>query len=284
MTRSEPTVLFGTPRRVARATYGFLTEFGAQLSFFGKTIAWTPRVLRRYPKEIAKLLAEVSLGRGGLALVAGTIGVIIFESVSVGSVVGLVGYQGLRQVGVTSYIGFLAAYFNTREVAPLIASNALIATVGAGFTARLGAMRISEEVDALEVMAVPSVPFLVTTRFIASIIAVIPLYVIGLMGTYIATQAVSVQYYGLTNGTYEHYFSLFLPPVDILYSFLKVIIFTFLLSLICCYYGYDVKGGPAEVGIAVGRAVRLAIVTTVICDFFLSLALWGSTTTVRIAG
>ncbi|MDT7569109.1 MAG: phospholipid/cholesterol/gamma-HCH transport system permease protein, partial [Pseudonocardiales bacterium] len=167
---------------------------------------------------------------------------------------------------------------------PLIAGNALIATVGAGFTAQLGAMRISEEIDALEVMAIPSVPFLVTTRLIASLVAVVPLYVIALLGSYLATQAVSVSFYGLTTGTYQHYFNLFLPPIDIFYSFLKVIIFTVMISLICCYYGFHASGGPAGVGVAVGRAVRLAIVVTVGADFLLSLALWGSTTTVRLAG
>jgi len=277
----EPT---RAPANAAQAVYRGLSELGEQVSFFGKALAWVPRALHRYRKEILNLLAEVSLGRGAMVLVAGTIGIIIFESLSVGSVVGLVGYQGLRQVGITSYVGFLSAYFNTREVAPLIAGNVLVATVGAGFTARLGAMRISEEIDALEVMAVPSIPFLVTTRVVASMIAVIPLYVIGLMSTYVATQFVAVHYYGLTNGTYDHYFNLFLPPIDILYSFGKVIVFTLTVSLVCCYYGYTAKGGPAGVGVAVGRAVRLSIVLTVVIDFFISLALWGSSTTVRIAG
>jgi len=270
--------------RSARATRDALGELGEQVSFYGRAAAWAPRAVRRYRKEILRLLAEVSMGRGAVALVAGTVGIIIFETVSVGAVVGLVGFQGLRQIGITSYVGFLSAYFNTREVAPLIAGNALIATVGAGFTAQLGAMRISEEIDALEVMAIPSVPFLVTTRLIASLLAVVPLYVIALLGSYLATQAVSVYFYGLTSGTYEHYFNLFLPPIDIFYSFLKVIIFTVMISLICCYYGFHATGGPAGVGVAVGRAVRLAIVVTVGADFLLSLALWGSTTTVRLAG
>jgi phospholipid/cholesterol/gamma-HCH transport system permease protein len=271
-------------QRSARATQGALGDLGEQVTFYDRAVAWAPRAVRRYRKEILRLLAEVSMGRGAVALVAGTVGIIIFETVSVGAVVGLVGYQGLRQIGITSYVGFLSAYFNTREVAPLIAGNALIATVGAGFTAQLGAMRISEEIDALEVMAIPSVPFLVTTRLIASLVAVVPLYVIALLGSYLATQAVSVSFYGLTTGTYQHYFNLFLPPIDIFYSFLKVIIFTVMISLICCYYGFHASGGPAGVGVAVGRAVRLAIVVTVGADFLLSLALWGSTTTVRLAG
>ncbi|MGB2721156.1 MAG: ABC transporter permease, partial [Rhodococcus sp. (in: high G+C Gram-positive bacteria)] len=79
-------------------------------------------------------------------------------------------------------------------------------------------------------------------------------------------------------------FNLFLPPEDVLYSFLKVLIFAFVLIMIHCYYGYHASGGPAGVGVAVGRAVRTAIVTIAVLDFFLSLAIWGTTTTVRVAG
>lgn len=270
--------------RAYRATYGVLADLGDQVQFYGQALAGIPKVLSRYRREVFRLLAEVALGRGALVLVAGTLGIIVFEVLAVGSVVGLVGYQGLKQVGIQPYVGFLSAYFNTREVAPLIAANALVATVGAGFTAQLGAMRISEEIDAVEVMAIPSIPYLVSTRVIASFIAVIPLYFVGLIGTYAATQAVSIHYYGLTGGTYDHYFTLFLPPIDVLYSFAKVLVFAVILTMVCCYYGFTAKGGPAGVGVAVGRAVRLSLVIIVIADFFLSLALWGSTTTVRIAG
>jgi len=272
------------PRTAAKAAYSSLGQMGDQVAFYGRSLAGIPKAVANYRGEILRLLAEVSLGRGALVLVAGTLGIIVFEVLAVGSVVGLVGYQGLRQVGIEPYIGFLSAYFNTREVAPLVAANALVATVGAGFTAQLGAMRISEEIDAVEVMAVPSVPYLVSTRIVASFIAIIPLYLVGLIGTYAATQAVSIHYYGLTGGTYDHYFTLFLPPIDILYSFGKVLVFSVILTLVCCYYGFTASGGPAGVGTAVGRAVRLATVLIVVSDFFMSLALWGSTTTVRIAG
>ncbi|KRA28018.1 MULTISPECIES: MlaE family ABC transporter permease [unclassified Nocardioides] len=271
-------------QRSWRSTYSGLSELGDQVAFYGRSLRSVPYALVHYRKEVMRLLAEVAFGRGALVLVAGTFGIMIFEVLAVGSVVGLVGYQGLRQVGIEPYVGFLSAYFNTREVAPLIASNALVATVGAGFTAQLGAMRISEEIDAVEVMAIPSVPYLVSTRVVAAFIAVIPLYLIGLIGTYAATQAVSIHYYGLTGGTYDHYFTLFLPPIDVLYSFGKVLVFAVILTLVCCYYGYSASGGPAGVGTAVGRAVRMSLVMIVIADFFLSLALWGSTTTVRIAG
>jgi phospholipid/cholesterol/gamma-HCH transport system permease protein len=271
-------------RRVVTLPLGVLDDLGDQLSFYGRALAWTPRTVRRYKKETMRLLAEVVFGSGSLAVIGGTVGVIAFLSFFTGTEVGLQGYAALDQLGVSAYSGFITAFFNTREIAPLVAGLALSATVGCGFTAQLGAMRISEEVDALEVMAVPSLPFLVTTRIIAGFVAVIPLYVIGLLSSYLASYAIVVYYYGDSAGTYSHYFHLFLPPGDVIWSFFKVLIFAVVIILTHCYFGYYAKGGPAGVGVAVGRAVRFAIVAVNILDFFLSFAIWGSTTSVRLAG
>ena len=131
----------------------------------------------------------MSLGSGALALIGGSVGVVAFLTFFTGTEVGLEGYQGLQQIGISAFAGFVSAYFNTREISPIVAGLALTATVGAGFTAQLGAMRISEEIDALEVMGIPSIPYLVTTRLIAGLIAVIPLYVIGLVASYFSTRA-----------------------------------------------------------------------------------------------
>ena len=145
-------------------------------------------------------------------------------------------------------------------------------------------MRISEEIDALEVMGVPSIPYLVTTRMIAAFIAVIPLYIVALFASYLSPRLITTLIYGQSSGTYDHYFKVFLPPQDILYSFLKLLVLAVLIILIHCYYGFSASGGPAGVGLAVGRAIRTSIVTVVVADFFLSFAIWGSTTTVRITG
>ncbi len=276
--------LLGSARRAAGRPVGMLDDLGGQLAFYLKALAWTPRTLRRYKKEILRLLAEVTFGSGALAVIGGTVGVIAFLSFFTGTEVGLQGYAALNQLGTGAFTGFISAYFNTREIAPLVAGLALSATVGCGFTAQLGAMRISEEIDALEVMAVPSLPFLVTTRLIAGFIAVIPLYVIGLLCSYLSTRTIATAYYGQSTGTYDHYFRLFLPPTDVLWSFFKVLVFSIVIVMVHCYYGYTAKGGPAGVGVAVGRAVRTAIVAINVIDFFLSLAIWGATTTVRIAG
>ncbi|MBY6413559.1 ABC transporter permease [Rhodococcus sp. BP-252] len=271
-------------KRIANAPLTVLDSAGEQMSFYARAIGWIPRTLIHYKKETLRLLAEVTFGSGALAVIGGTIGVIVMMSGATGVVVGLQGYAALEQLGSSVLTGFLSAYINTREIAPVVAGLALSATVGAGFTAQLGAMRISEEIDALEVMAVPSVPFLVTTRMIAGFIAVIPLYIVGLLASYIASRGISTIFNGQSGGSYDHYFNLFLPPEDVLYSFLKVLIFAFVLIMIHCYYGFHASGGPAGVGVAVGRAVRTAIVTVAVLDFFLSLAIWGTTTTVRVAG
>lgn len=261
-----------------------LADLGRQLSFYGRVFGWTYRTLVRYKREVLRLLAQVSLGTGGLAVIGGTVVIVAFMTFFTGTEVGLQGFNALDTVGTSVFAGFVSAYFNTREISPLVAAVALSATVGCGFTAQLGAMRISDEIDALEVMAVPSVPFLVTTRLIAGFIAIIPLYVVALLSSYLSTRLIVTWFFGQSQGTYDHYFHYFLPPVDVLWSFGKVMIFATVVMLIHCYYGFHARGGPAGVGVAVGKAVRTVLVTVNLLDFFLSLAIWGTTTTVRIAG
>jgi phospholipid/cholesterol/gamma-HCH transport system permease protein len=261
-----------------------LETLGDQLLFYGKALASVPHVLRSYRKEVAKTLTEVVFGVGALSVIAGTVGVIAFLAFFAGTEVGLQGYASLSQIGVAKFTAFISAYFNTREVAPLVSSIALAATVGCGYTARLGAMRISEEIDALEVMGVPSIPFLVTTRMIAGFVSVIPLYCVALLASYLSPRLITTMIYGESVGTYDHYFRQFLPPIDILWSFGKMIVLAVLIILIHCYYGFTASGGPAGVGLAVGRAIRSSIVTVVVANFFLSFAIWGSTTSVRITG
>ncbi|WP_370287748.1 MlaE family ABC transporter permease [Nocardioides sp.] len=269
--------------RRSAAVVGPLNDLGDQLSLYAKALRGVPHAIRRYPKEILRLLGTTTFGTGGLAIIAGTAGVMFALSLFVGSLVGLQGFRGLDTLGASALTGFITAFFNTRDIAPLIAGIALTATVGAGFTAEIGAQRISEEIDALEVMAVPSVPFLITTRIIAGTIAVIPLYVVGLVASYLSARLNVVYVNGLSAGTYDHYFQLFLPPGDVLLSFVKTLVFAFFVMLVHCYYGYRASGGPAGVGVAVGRAVRLSLAAIGILDFFMTLVLFGTAPSVTIA-
>lgn len=261
-----------------------LEGLGDQLAFHLGVLRAIPRAVQRYPREIARILAEVTLGTGALAIIGGTVGVIIGMTFFTGAQVGLSGYAALDQLGTANFAGFVSAYFNTREIAPLVAGIALAATVGCGFTAQLGAMRISEEVDALEVMAIPSMPFLVATRVVGGLLAIIPLYVVGLLSSYWASRFVVTTFYGQSAGTYDASFDRFLVPEDVLWSFGKVLVFAVTVILIHCYHGYTASGGPAGVGVAVGRAVRTSIVAINVLDLLMSMAIWGASTTVRLAG
>ena len=261
-----------------------LDDAGTQMLFYLRVLKAVPFTIKNYSREIYRLLAEVTLGSGSLAVIGGTIGVVVSMCFFTGTEVGIQGYAALDQLGTAALTGFVSAYFNTREISPIVAGLALAATVGCGFTAQLGAMRISEEVDALEVMAVPSMQYLVTTRVLAGLVAIVPLYIVGLLSSYFATRLTITQINGQSSGTYDHYFNTFLPPGDVLWSFGKVLIFAVVVILIHCYYGYYATGGPAGVGVAVGRAVRTSIVAVNVVDLLASMAIWGTTVTVRLAG
>ncbi|GAA3534942.1 MlaE family ABC transporter permease [Nocardioides daeguensis] len=260
-----------------------LRSLGDQLSFHGNAYAHMPRALKHYPKEVVRLLAEVALGSGALALIGGTVLVIGFLTAAAGIEVGLQAYTSFDNIGVATLSGFFSAYFNTREVAPIIAGIALTATVGAGFTAQIGAMRVSEEIDALEVMAVPPVPYLVTTRIIAGLVAVVPLFAIALMMCWLATYLVVTVGYDQAPGTYQHYFDTFLIPSDLFLAIVKVALMALVIVSICCYHGFRAAGGPAGVGQAVGKAVRSALISTMFIDLIFAIAVWGGPS-VHIAG
>lgn len=269
-------------RHLARPTTSLRT-LGDQLAFHGAAYSHVPRVLRHYPKEVVRLLAEVSLGTGALALIGGTVLVIGFLTAAAGIEVGLQAYTSFDNIGVSTLSGFFSAYFNTREVAPIIAGIALTATVGAGFTAQIGAMRVSEEIDALEVMAVHPVPYLVTTRIVAGLVAVVPLFAIALMMCWLATYLVVTVGYDQPPGTYQHYFDTFLISSDLFLAMIKVALMALVIVSICCYHGFRASGGPAGVGKAVGKAVRSALICTMFIDLIFAIAVWGGPS-VHIAG
>jgi phospholipid/cholesterol/gamma-HCH transport system permease protein len=254
-----------------------------QLRFYRRAVAAMPAALR-YRKVIASTVSDITIGVGALVVGAGTFFVIFAMSFFTGTQVGLEGFQGLSQIGAQAFTGLVSSWANTREITPLVAGVALAAQVGTSFTAELGAARISDEIDALEVMAVPSLTYLVSTRIWAALITMIPLYLAALFSSYLATEAIVTRFFSLDPGTYIHYFRLFLPPIDVIYSLIKAVIFAILVVLIHCYYGYNATGGPAGVGVASGRAIRTSIVVVVIVNLVLSLIFWGGNDTVRIAG
>jgi phospholipid/cholesterol/gamma-HCH transport system permease protein len=273
--RSRFPRLSGDLRRVGDTATKPLDEAG-KLGWFAivgvRDMVWA---VTRYRKEILRLIAEVGMGTGAMAVIGGTAVIIGFVTLSAGSLVAIQGLASLGHVGLDTLLGFVSAFINVRLVAPIVTGIALAATVGAGATAELGAMRISEEIDALEVMGVKSNAYLVSTRMLAGLVVIVPLYSVGLILSFLSPQVVTTFLYGQTSGTYDHYFRTFLRPDDVFWSFVDIIIIAAVVMLSHCYYGYNASGGPVGVGEAVGRSMRFSLVATPVVILLAEMALYG---------
>ncbi|MFE3446663.1 ABC transporter permease [Nocardia sp. NPDC059180] len=257
---------------------------GHQAITFFQAVAAIPFVLRHYRKEVLRLTADVGFGNGSLIVGGGTVGVVIILCAFGGITVGMESFTALNLLTMGPLTGAISGFATTRELAPILATLAFAIQAGCRFTAQLGSMRISEEIDALESIAIRPLPYLVTTRMIAATLTIVPLYSIGLATAYLATK-LSVLFLGGTSaGTYDHYFFQFLIGPDVFFSLLKVIVFVMLSTFIQCYYGYFATGGPEGVGVAAGRAIKMVIVVMVFANLFLTLAIWGIDPGFRISG
>jgi len=259
-------------------------EFWEQMRFWGEGLAGMPYSLKWFRSQIMPQISDIMVGAGSLVIGGGMLFVIGSLAFFTGTQVGLEGVAGLEQIGAQAYIGLISSWANVREITPLIAGIALAAKIGAGYTAELGAMRISEEIDALQVIGVRPVPFLVSTRMWAALIPTIPLYLFALFSAFFATRIIVTGFFTVSAGAYDTRLGLFLPPIDVLYSVIKAVVFTVVVILIHTYYGFYAKGGPAGVGVAVGRAIRASITAVVVLNMVLSLAFWGGGETIKIAG
>ncbi|MGO9385936.1 MAG: ABC transporter permease [Mycobacterium sp.] len=252
-----------------------LEQIGIFARFTRLSVGQVGWALRRYRRETLRLVAEIGMGTGAMAVVGGTVAIIGFVTLSGGSLIAIQGFASLGNIGVEAFTGFFAALANTRVAAPIVAGVTLAATVGAGATAQLGAMRISEEIDALEVMGIKSISFLVSTRILGGLAVIVPLYALALDMAFTSGQVVTTVFYGQSNGTYEHYFRTFLRPEDVAWSVLEVVIIAVVVMITHCYYGYTASGGPVGVGQAVGRSMRFSLVSVVVVVLLAQLALYG---------
>ena len=254
------------------------------LTFFVRALAGVPIALRQYRGEFLRLLSNITWGNGSLVVGGGTAGVAVVLGATVGALIGIEGYSFLDLLGLGPATGFISSLVNTRELAPLMAAMAFSMQAGCRFTAQLGAMRIAEEIDAMDSLAIRPIPYLVTTRLLASVVAIIPLYAACLAISYLSTQLVVQISGGGSTGSYLHYFSLMLAGNDIVYSLVKAVIFVWIASTIQCYYGYYATGGPEGVGVAAGHAMRASVVVVIMVNMLLTMALWGVGTGARFGG
>ena len=262
----------------------FAALIGMQVTFVRKVMQGIPAAMTTYRAETFRILADLCWGTGAILVGGGTVGVMVLLSFSAGTSLGIEGFNGLETIGLSPLTGFISAVVNTRELAPLIAALALGAQVGCRFTAQIGSMRANEEIDALEVFAVHPVHYLVSTRFVACLTAILPLYLIGLIGSYIATQLSVTLVFGQPTGTFMHYFETFISGRDVVLSVVKIVVFAAADTLIHAWYGFTANGGAQGVGEATGRAIRASVVGVVILDMLFTLLFWGGSAGVRIGG
>jgi phospholipid/cholesterol/gamma-HCH transport system permease protein len=238
----------------------FLDMVGGHLILMSRALYWLPRRPFRFGNYLE---AAEYIGFGSLPIV-------LLVGFFTGAVMSLQSVAAFRQFGLESFSGGTTAVALATELGPVLTALMLAGRAGAGIATELGTMRISEQIDALESMAVNPVQYLVLPRLVAAVI-VTPIltllfFVIGMGGAYI----VAVLLEGVDQGQWVANLRDITAPVDVLQGIIKSIFFGFNVTLIGCYQGFNASGGGRGVGIGTTRAVVLGSVTTLVMDYFLT--------------
>lgn len=225
-----------------------------------------------------------ALSQAGI-LILGSTAVIFGLVFTIGLTCGVEGAYFNRSVGAPAYAGVFAAWCNLREAIPYAFGYMLSAKVGTGIVAELGAMRISDEIDALEVMGVPPVTFLAATRMLGAFMTLPFMYIAAIGVGYIASYIVVVEQIGdVSAGGYLLIFWMFQNPPDVMFSLLKAMAMATVIVLVGCYYGYTASGGPVGVGTATAKSMVLNIVMVHIIGMLGTLVIWGANPRAPIGG
>src|SRR5258707_2547454 len=211
-----------------------IKTLGEIVGFAGTGVVQIPQATR-YMREVWWYAAFIAIGSTPIVLVL---------TYFTGSECSVEAYYSLSQIGAQSLAGVFNALCDTREITPLFFGFAIGAKVGCGLVAELGTMRVNEEIDALETMGVPSIPFLVTTRMIASMLVIPLMYVFALAVSYLGSYIVQRYQIGVvSDGIYSAYFWRYSNLLDLTYSLIKAVVFALLVISVGVYYGYHVTGG-----------------------------------------
>lgn len=198
---------------------------------------------------------------------------------------GLIGAYFSRSLGAPSNAGIFSAYCDLREGLPYAFGYILSAKVGTGIVAELGAMRISDEIDALEVMGIPPVTFLAATRLLGAWIAMPFLFLVGIGVGYFASYFAVVEQIGdISSGGYLLIFWTYQDFVDVLFSLTKAMVMATVIVTVGCYYGYTASGGPVGVGTATAKSMVVNIIMVNILGMLGTLIFYGANPRAPIGG
>src|SRR3982751_3289014 len=255
----------------------WLTSFGELARFCGRTMGMV------FSLRVFRFFGE-ALRQAGILILSST--VVIWGLVFIiGLQCGIEGAYATRAVGAPAYAGQFSAWCDLRELIPYAFGYMMAAKVGTGIVAELGAMRISDELDALEVMGVPSMTFLCATRLLAAWLVLPFVYLAGIGAGFLASYLAVVQQIGeVSSGGYSLIFWMFQNPPDLLFSLIKAMAMATVIVLVGCYYGYTASGGPVGVGTATAKSMVLNIVLVHIIGMLGTLVFWGANPRAPIGG
>jgi phospholipid/cholesterol/gamma-HCH transport system permease protein len=251
---------------------------------FGEALRFGVRVAGQvYSGRVGRFFGE-SLRQAGILILGSALIVWAFIFI-LGLNCGVIGAYFVRSYGLPSYAGLFSAYCDLREGLPYAFGYILSAKVGTGIVAELGAMRISDEIDALEVMGIPPVTFLAATRLLGAWIALPFVYLAGIGIGYLASYLAVVQQIGdVSSGGYLLIFWMFQDFVDIFFSLAKAMVMATIIVLVGCYYGYTASGGPVGVGTATAKSMVVNIIMIHIVGMLGTLIFYGSNPRAPIGG
>ncbi|QEN17050.1 MlaE family ABC transporter permease [Mycolicibacterium sp. ELW1] len=270
-----PSTSFDRWRRLGRPIQEIFRTTGQWILFTAQVIYLLPLTIRRYRKETLARMNSLAWGNGSFVVDGGVISILVILGIAIGASIAIEAFATLNMLGFGALSGIVGGLANVREMSPLVAGIAFAAQAGCRMTAEIGAMRISEEIDATEALGLRAIPFVVGTRFLGGMLIVIPGYAATLLVSFFTSNTMIKMFYNQPGGTYDHYFIQFLSPADLAYSIVKAVVFCAAVTIIHCYYGFFASGGPVGVGLASGRAVRASLVAIMVLDFILTVTLWG---------
>jgi phospholipid/cholesterol/gamma-HCH transport system permease protein len=254
------------------------------LASFGEIIRFCGRVVGEvFTLKVFRFFGE-ALRQAGLLILSSTLVIwgLIFI---IGLQCGIEGAYFNRAVGAPAYAGIFAAWCDLRELVPYAFGYMMAAKVGTGIVAELGSMRISDEIDALEVMGISSMTFLCATRLLAAWLVLPFMYLAGIGAGFFASYLAVVEQIGeVSSGGYFLIFWMFQNPPDLLYSLIKGMAMATVIVLVGCYYGYTASGGPVGVGTATAKSMVLNIVLVHLIGMLGTQIFWGANPRAPIGG
>ena len=263
---------------------GWLAVPREWIASFGEIVKFCGRVVGEvYGLKVFRFFGE-ALRQAGILILSSTLVIwgLIFI---IGLQCGIEGAYFNRAVGSPAYAGVFAAWCDLRELVPYAFGYMMAAKVGTGIVAEIGSMRISDEVDALEVMGISSITFLCATRLLAAWMVLPFMYLAGIGAGFFASYLAVVEQIGeVSSGGFFLVFWMFQNPPDLLFSVIKAMFMATAIVLVGCYYGYNASGGPVGVGTATAKSMVLNIVLVHLIGMLGTQIFWGANPRAPIGG